>query len=289
MIETKLGVVLSGGGARGAGQLGMMKYLYEKGIHPDVVTGISVGSLNATMWAQEENLTLLESLWRGIKGNSDIYRTNWCQFWKLYRSLYDNTPLKRLIDKYVNLDKLKNCNMELKIGVVELQSGRYSIVDKFHSDYKSMLLASTTIPVAFNPVSWQGQQYVDGGVRNVAPLKASIDSGCTQIYLLHCFPLEMEEDQRTFKDTIAIGVRSFFIIINEILCNDIKTCERINTALKEGRADPQKNYRLIDLTVIAPSVDQRFADILSFSPESIEKDIELGYKIAKEALEGRDD
>lgn len=278
----KLGVVLSGGGAKGAGQLGMMKYLYEIGIRPDLVTGVSVGSLNATLWAQEENLELLEQLWRGIKGNSDIYHKNWWEFWKLYSRLLDNTPLKKLIDKYVNLDKLKNSRIELKIGVVQLQSGEYIVIDKQHSDYKSMLLASTAIPVAFNPVEWRDNQYVDGGARNVVPFKEAIDFGCKKIYLLHCFPLEMDHDRRRFKDAINIGVRSFLIMYNEILKSDIDTFKRINKEVEAGIADSK--YHKIDLTVIAPTVDQQFGDVLEFSPAQLSRDIELGYDIAKNTI-----
>lgn len=284
MSEEKIGVVLSGGGAKGAGQLGMMKYLYEKGVRPKFIAGISVGSLNATMWAQEENLELLEKLWRGIRGNSDIYRRNWWQFWKLYGSLYDNAPLKRLIRKYIDTDKLQNSPIELKIGVVQLQSGEYLVIDKHHEDYKSMLLASTAIPVVFKSVTWQKHQYVDGGARNVAPLKSAIEAGCTKIYLLHCFPLEMEPEQKKFKDSIQIGIRSFMIMYNEILRDDIKTCQKINREIRERRIDPLKKYNAVDLVILTPSLEHQFCDILDFSPASLAKDIELGYQIAKDIL-----
>jgi len=284
MAHEKIGVVLSGGGAKGAGQLGMMKYVYEKGIRPEFIAGISVGSLNATMWAQEENLELLEKLWRGIKGNSDIYRKNWWRFWKLHYSLYDNTPLRRLIKKFVDTEKLKNSPIDLKIGVVKLQSGEYSVVDKYHSDYQSMLLASTAIPVVFKPVTWHGDQYVDGGTRNVAPLKSAIEAGCTKIFLIHCFPLEMETERRKFSDSIRIGIGSFMIMYNEILRDDIKTCQKINREIEERRIDPRKKYSAIELVIITPTLDRQFCDILDFSPASIAKDIKLGYQIAKDIL-----
>ncbi|MDZ7377269.1 MAG: patatin-like phospholipase family protein, partial [candidate division KSB1 bacterium] len=63
MSRRKIGLVLSGGGAKGAGQLGMMLYLAEQGLQPEFISGISVGSLNATFWAQEGDLHLLERLW----------------------------------------------------------------------------------------------------------------------------------------------------------------------------------------------------------------------------------
>ena len=286
MSAEKIGAVLSGGGAKGSGQLGMMKYVYEKDIRPDFISGVSVGALNATMWTQEENLDLLESLWRNITGNSDIYRKNWLRPCKLRRSLYDNKPLKRKIDKYVDTEKLKMSPLELQIGVSQLQNGEYSIVNKFHSDYKSMLLASTAIPVVFPAVSWQGHEYVDGGVRNVAPLKAAIDFGCTKIYILHCHSLEMVAEEKKFNNLVDIGIRSFVIMFNENLKNDIETCKKINQAVRSKTAPAEKNYRIVDLILIEPPVDQQFGFELDFSPSRIEKNIELGYEIAKKVLDG---
>lgn len=285
MANEKVGVVLSGGGAKGAGQLGMMKYLHDRGIRPEFIAGISVGSLNATMWAQEQNLGLLEKLWRGIRGNSDIYRRNWFKFWKLYRSLYDNTPLWRLIQQYVDTEKLKNSPIDLKIGVVQLQSGGYLAIDKQHPDFRRLLLASTAIPVVFQPVNYQQRQYVDGGTRNIAPLKSAVDAGCTTIYLLHCFSLEMNEEQRAFVDSIRVGSRSFSIMYNEAVRKDILTLQKINEAVRQRRADAQRKYRVINLIIIAPPVDRQFVDILNFSPKALAKDIELGYQIAKDTLE----
>lgn len=285
MPNEKIGVVLSGGGAKGSGQLGMMKCVYETGVRPSYISGISVGSLNATLWAQEENLNLLEALWRGIKRNSDVYRKNWLRPWKLYRSLLDNKPLKRKIDKYIDPDKLKNSPIELQIGVVQLQSGAYSIVDKFHPNYPDMLLASTSIPVAFPSVRWDGNNYVDGGVRNAAPLKAAIEFGCTKIYILHCYSLDMMEQGRKYKDLGTTGIRSFVILYNELLQNDIETCESINQAVRTKQAFPGKNYRVVELTMIQPPVDQQFGFELDFSRSQIEENIELGYRVAKDTLE----
>jgi len=286
MPNEKIGVVLSGGGAKGAGQLGMMKYVFELGIRPDFISGISVGSLNATLWAQEENLDLLEDLWRGIKGNSDIYRANWFRPWKLYRSLFDNKPLKRKINTYIDTNKLKNSPIELQIGVVQLQSGEFSIIDKYHPDYTDMLLGSTAIPVVFPAVRWSGNDYVDGGVRNAAPLKAAIDFGCTRIYVLHCYSLGMMEECQNYRNLARVGIRSFVIMYNELLQNDIETCKSINQAVRTKQAFPGKNYRLIELTIIQPPVDQQFGFELDFSRSQIEKNIELGYRIAKDVLDG---
>jgi NTE family protein len=72
------GLVLSGGGAKGAFQIGVLKYLYEqRRYHPSIITATSVGSLNGAKLAEgPEALRDLERLWRGIESSQDIYRPN---------------------------------------------------------------------------------------------------------------------------------------------------------------------------------------------------------------------
>jgi len=72
------GLVLSGGGAKGAFQIGVLKYLYEqRRFHPSIITATSVGSLNGAKLAEgPEAIGELERLWRGIENSQDIYRPN---------------------------------------------------------------------------------------------------------------------------------------------------------------------------------------------------------------------
>ncbi len=77
-----VGLVLSGGGSKGAFQVGVLKYLYEaRGFRPNIITGTSVGALNAAKLAEGQGsgansraaLDGLVQLWRGILGNESIY------------------------------------------------------------------------------------------------------------------------------------------------------------------------------------------------------------------------
>ncbi len=75
-LPTRTALVLSGGGAKGAFQLGVLKYLYEeRRFDPRIITGTSVGSLNAAKLAEGAgSFAQLERLWRGLEKNSDVYR-----------------------------------------------------------------------------------------------------------------------------------------------------------------------------------------------------------------------
>lgn len=77
-----VGIVLSGGGARGDFQVGALRYLYEKNIRPQVLTGCSVGAINAIKLAEGEGdgndpsrgLQGLTNIWRGLNNNGDMWQ-----------------------------------------------------------------------------------------------------------------------------------------------------------------------------------------------------------------------
>mgnify|MGYP001217590097 CR=1 FL=1 len=68
MIKTKLGVVLSGGGAKGAYEAGFLKALAELGIKPDAIAGTSIGALNGSVYAAQKDTTnvayMLKEIWQ---------------------------------------------------------------------------------------------------------------------------------------------------------------------------------------------------------------------------------
>ncbi len=69
------GLVLEGGGAKGAFQYGALSVFFEKGIQFDVVAGTSVGALNACIWATRE-LRLADELWRNLSFGA-VFRVRW--------------------------------------------------------------------------------------------------------------------------------------------------------------------------------------------------------------------
>ena len=72
-----IGIVLSGGGAKGDFEIGALRAMYNRGIRPAVLAGASVGSLNAVKLAEDPNsdapLTELEGIWLSLTNDSDMY------------------------------------------------------------------------------------------------------------------------------------------------------------------------------------------------------------------------
>jgi NTE family protein len=114
----KRALVLSGGGAKGAFQLGAVRYIESvvktenPGYNFDIIAGVSVGSLNGVMLAMDK-YDELENLWNTIT-DEDIYTGSLKLLPAFFRVLFKkrsvlgNKPLKQLLDKHVRLENINN-------------------------------------------------------------------------------------------------------------------------------------------------------------------------------------
>jgi len=179
-------LVLSGGAAKGAYQVGVLKHtMGELKIQYDAICGISVGAINGGWLAmyphgqEVECIDGLEDLWRNLK-TSSIY-VNWVDWpkplsylgfvkalWK--PSIYDSAPLMDLIRTKYDSDKMRQSGKSLRVGAVNLNTGEYRVFDESFEDMTDAILASSAFPMAFCPIKIDGALWTDGGVREVTPL-----------------------------------------------------------------------------------------------------------------------
>ncbi len=213
-------LVLSGGGARGAFQAGVIEGLVaDRGIDFDILFGVSTGALNAAFLAQAStgvdpvgNLAQraheLRALWRSFTGNSSIYtrRFGFAGLAVGANSLYDNAPLKRVIADNLDIAALRGSGRVFGCGFVSLVSGRYDVrtntEDPPDADERLLegIIASAAILVAFPFVEQRDaggalvDVLVDGGVRDLSPLGAVFreDPPPDEIYVVLTSKLERE-------------------------------------------------------------------------------------------------
>ncbi len=191
----KVGLVLSGGGAKGAFQIGAEKYAREKaGYKWSVISGISVGALNGAMFAMEK-YDQAETLWRQI-GKSVFGKrlSKWRAVRALLlgkRSIMNMAPLRKLIEQEILIQEI---GVDLHIGFVSLESGLYYSVsnkdDAQRIDIRKAILASIAMPIFMEPieVSENCQFGVDGGLRNGSPIGPVMKSDVDEIIIINCNP-----------------------------------------------------------------------------------------------------
>ena len=124
----KVGIVLGGGGTKGAYQAGAIKALRELGKSWDIVTGVSIGALNGALLVQED-YDELYSLWENVESNDIVNGTvdlnfdiedviskpnQYLSFFKKYIDSKgaDVEPLKKLMEKYYDKDVFFNSSID---------------------------------------------------------------------------------------------------------------------------------------------------------------------------------
>lgn len=180
--------VLSGGASLGAVQVGMLRALYERGIHPDLLIGTSVGAVNAAWIAGQPGLDgvdRLAKIWLSLR-RQDVFPLNplVSAAGLLGRSNHfiPNDSLRGMLDAHMPFTRLEEAAIPLHVVTTELKSGRATIMTS--GPAVPALLASCAIPGVFPPVTIDRREYIDGGVANHTPLTVAIELGATEVYVL---------------------------------------------------------------------------------------------------------
>ena len=205
VIDTtkEYGLVLDGGGARGAYQIGAWKALVEAGVKFNAVAGTSVGALNGALICMGD-VEKAENIWREMTFSTvmdvddewmeRLFRkeTTIKEFlnegWKMLGDGgVDVTPLRRLIHE--TEEAIRNCGKEfclLTFSLSEFRELDLSIDDIPEGTLEDFLLASAYL-IGFKNERIQGKKYIDGGVVNNVPLNSLVKRGYEDIIAVRIY------------------------------------------------------------------------------------------------------
>ena len=181
-MNKNVGLVLSGGGARGAAHIGVLHALNENDIYPSHISGPSAGALIGALYcAGFSPIEILE-----LSKNNTFLKI--FKIGLINKSLTEMTHLKEFLHQVIKNDSFENLKTPLHISVTNLNSGTYEIISK--GMLIDSILASCAIPLLFKPVAMNGNLYVDGGVLNNLPIEPLLNvcektigiSVCTHLF-----------------------------------------------------------------------------------------------------------
>lgn len=205
-------LVLQGGGALGAYQVGVYQALHEAGIEPDWVIGTSIGAINASLIAgnpPERRMQRVQEFWRRVQhspwtdlltawpvlgplainlttiahGVPAFFRPNAGAFlgmhWRLgaeSAGYYDAAPLADTLAELVDFGRINDVHTRLTVGAANVDTGEMSYFDSRHMEIDIRhVLASCALPPAFPAVRVEGNLYWDGGILSNTPIEAVFD------------------------------------------------------------------------------------------------------------------
>lgn len=192
-------LVLAGGGTKGAYQVGVWQALKELNIKIKAIVGASIGSLNGALMLQD-NLDQMLELYNTIeitnimKITDEIDTTknlfdisNLSKFLHTYitNKGIENTPLKEMINKYVDIEKIYNSDIDFGIITYSVKEKKALQLFKNEIPKEEMvdhLLASSCFPI-FKAQKIGDTEYLDGGLYDNSPMNMLVEKGYKNIII----------------------------------------------------------------------------------------------------------
>lgn len=209
----RIGLVLSGGGARGIAHLGALKALEEMKIRISVISGVSSGALIGALYASGKSPVEILELVRSHE------HTNLVSAFFLPGSLFSSKGLRSLLESVFPVDDFSTLSMPLYVSATDLISGTTACLStgKLHN----ALMGSAAIPGLFDPVPLNNYKLVDGGILDNFPVKC-IRGLCDKIIGVHVNKYYLNPEKWSRSEIIE---RSFHLAIAKGVSENGKLCD----------------------------------------------------------------
>lgn len=244
------GLVLCGGGAKGAYQIGAWKALEEYGIFDKItgISGVSIGAINEILMAGV-SLDTAVSVWNSIDFLT-VFDTE-PELIDMVEGTFSRNEMVEIMREYIDYEKIANSPYALNVNITRIGTNvddteRIAVYDtlnhKTAHQIEQLILASSALPIIYEAVHIDGYYYRDGGMTDNMPIKPLYEQGYRRLIV------------------IALSHKT-----------------TINTDL----------YPDCELILIRPSqsLGDTFSGTLNFSKRDIEIRQELGYRDTFRALQ----
>ena len=261
-IETprkfRVGISLSGGGAKGIAHLGVLQALEECGFKPQVIAGVSAGAIIGALYADG-------------KSPKEI-----CQFFKdssFFKFVKIVVPKKgvmsserfyNLLDGFLTAKTFEELQMPLTINATELIEGKNvyfnsgSLVDK--------IVASSSVPIFLTPKEMEGKVYVDGGIFCNMPAKV-IRQDCDILFGVHVNPIVTEGSIDGMMDVME---RVYHLAIQSSTVSEKRACDVVIEPVEA------RNYGMFDISKTQEIFDIGYrATMVKLHQPEVQKKLEL--------------
>lgn len=309
----KTGLVLGGGGSRGAYEIGVWQALRELGIGIDVVTGTSVGAINGALVCQG-SFDLAVDLWRELETHmvfdvgedkkiSDHFDFNFNiagmpvdqlnAYAKeiLTRGGADVSGLKRMLNQHLKEENIRRSPVEYGLVAVEYPAMiPYNLKkqDIPTGQMADFILASAACFPAVKTVEIEGKKFIDGGYSDNLPIHLAYELGAERIIAVDLDAIGMKKIPKDSPDRPITIISSSWDLGNFLVFDKVNS-RRI---LRLGYLDAMKKFRIFDGLAFTfshgdfhkkdiPGADAA-AEIFQLDPETIYTRCILNQRLCQE-------
>jgi len=240
--EYRIGLVLSGGGARGFAHLGVIEALNEAGIFPDVISGTSAGAIIGVLYADGRAPKEILKIMNG-GSRLDFMRPTLPR-----EGLLQISGILKILKSSLRAKKFSELKIPLFVAATDLNNGK--AVYFSDGDLFDPVIASASIPVLFQPVKIKDISYVDGGVLDNLPLRP-IENKCRILIGSFVNPVGYLEK---ISGLINIAERTFMLSMSKEIFEKAKKFDLFIAPLELRKykiLDPEKANELFKIGYIA--------------------------------------
>ncbi|MBO4315668.1 MAG: patatin-like phospholipase family protein [Prevotella sp.] len=249
----KIGLVLGGGGAKGAAQVGVLKYIEEAGVPIDYIVGTSIGSIIGGLYSVGYRSQQLDSLFINM---------DWEVFFS--GSVSGTQQISDVFASWLNLpDSMDFDSLPIPFRCVATDISTTQEVVISRGNMAKAMRASMAIPGAFKPVRWGDMLLVDGGMHNNLPVDVAKEMGADVIIAIDLTQNKHEDRNFSLKETLGIGGILDWLV---------------------SRPDWKKYNKNRKMADIYINPDLKGYDATSFSPRDIKNMIFIGEEAGKKAV-----
>lgn len=213
----KIGLVLSGGGARGAAHIGAIRALEEKGIFATHISGTSSGAIVGALYANDVPWMEILNFFKTIP----IFRPHRYAFNK--PGFIDSENFYGDLKAYFPDDNFAALKKSLYITATDIIKGTLKIFSK--GQLIKPIIASASFPGLFTPTQINGSYYVDGGTLNNFPVEPLV-AKCDKIIGVYVNPLEKMSIQ-DLKHSLTVVERAYKIKVAGESLNKFSDCDLV--------------------------------------------------------------
>lgn len=243
----RLGLALSGGGARGFAHLGVVQAMYEDGIRPDIISGTSAGSIVGAMLAAGHTPEECLTFFTGKK------MLNFARPTVSKKGILIMNGMEERLQEFLHVHTFEELEIPLVITACDINHARPVHFEK--GELVPCVIASSSIPVVFAPREINHIDYVDGGVFMNLPVRP-IRHKCEKIIGVEINSVDTDEK---VSNMLNVAARAFHLGVN------------CNTDIDKTLCD----------FLIAP---QHMTKYSMFDLDHVREIYEEGYKTARKAL-----
>ncbi len=186
----RIGLVLEGGGVRGAYTAGCLAWLYDNNIHFDYSAGISSGAvyLSCFLMGQPQIAKNMSTKYACDPNMTGFGAMVHCGHYVDYEMIFEKY-LRGV--EHMSCQPLIDANPDMEVGAYDLELGKTVWFRPKDMDPELVLLRATcALPVAAETVEYKGRKLLDGGITKMIPIERAVEQGCTKVMVITTKPAD---------------------------------------------------------------------------------------------------